>query len=111
MGVAVKVFVAVRVGVDQPRIVLERLVDLDHLAGDGRVDLGHRLDRFDRPQLVARVEQVSDLRQLDEDHLAELGLGEVGDADDAGVVLDPHPLVVARVAIVGRIHASLLLAP
>src|SRR5215213_9676601 len=86
-----------RVFVDQLRVVDHGFVDLDHLAGQRRVDLGHGLDRLDGADLVARVEDLADLGQLDEDHLAQLLLRELGDAEHAHVILDADPLVLPRI--------------
>ena len=46
----------------------------------------------------------ADLGQLDVDDVAQLLLGEVGDADGALVALHLHPLVVVRVLQRRRIH-------
>ena len=72
-------------------------MDLDDLAGDRRIDLRHGLHRLDRAGLVAVFERVTDFRQLDEDHLTELALGEVGDPDGADVVFEVDPLVLLGV--------------
>src|SRR5215210_4994341 len=88
-----------RVFVDQLRVVDDGLVDLEHLAGHGRVDLGHGLDGFDGADLVSG----------DEDHLAELLLRELGDAEHAHVILDADPLVLPRIEIFARIHSLALL--
>src|SRR5882724_1736729 len=90
--------------VEQLRVLDHGVVDLQHLAGDRGVDLGHRLDRLDGPELVAGVEDLPGLRQLDEDHLAQLLLRELGDADDTDVTVDLHPLVLPRIEIIGWIH-------
>src|SRR4051812_20870383 len=47
---------AFRVAIDQRRIVRERCIPLDDLAGDWRVNVRCRLDRFDDGGLVALVE-------------------------------------------------------
>ena len=62
--------------------------DLDHLARDRRVELGDRLHRLDGAEALARLELAPDLGQLHEDHVAELLLRVVGDADRAAVALD-----------------------
>ena len=76
---------AVRIGVDRLRLVLQRGVDLDDFAGDRRVQLRDRLDRFDGAERLALLERGADLRQLDVDDVAELLLRVVGDADLAAV--------------------------
>ena len=68
--------------------------DLDHLAADRRVDLARGLHALDHAGLGALGDGGADLRQLDEDDVAELRLGVVGDADRGGIAVDPHPLVV-----------------
>ena len=59
----------------------ERVVHLDHLAGDGGEELGDGLGRLDHAEGLALLHLVADLGELDVDHVAELVLGEVGDAD------------------------------
>ena len=59
------------------------------------------------PNVCAGGQLGADFRQIDVDDVAELLLGEVGDADGAGVAIDAHPLVVFRVLQIGRIHAFL----
>ena len=92
--------VAVRILVEQLGIVHHGVVDLDHLARDGREHLGDRLDRLDRAELVVGVEHLADLRQLHEHHLAQLLLRELGDAEHAEIVLDAEPLVLPRIEII-----------
>src|SRR5215203_6297474 len=93
-----------RVLVEQLRVVHHGVVDLDDLARDGRVDLGDGLDGLDGAELVVGVEHLADLRQLDEHHLPQLLLGELGDAEHAHVVLDADPLVLLGIEIISGVH-------
>src|SRR5882724_164807 len=90
--------------VEQLRVLDHGVVDLHPLAGDRGVDLGHRLYPLDGPELVAGVEDLPGLPQLDEDHLAQRLLRELGDVDDTDVTVDLHPLVLPRIEIIGWIH-------
>src|SRR3954467_9997903 len=66
----------------------------DDLAGDGRVDVARRLHRLDHAHRLALRDLAAGLRRLDEDHVAQLLLRVVGDADAHGAVrLAAHPLV------------------
>jgi hypothetical protein len=53
-------------------------------------------------------ELLADGRELDVDDVAELVLGEIGDADDGLVALDLDPFVVLGVAEIVGIHDCLL---
>ena len=65
---------AKRVGVDLAGVVDERLVDLDDLARDGRVDVRGGLDGLDDAVGLARGDLGADLGELDVDDVSELGL-------------------------------------
>src|SRR5476651_375628 len=93
-----------RVLVDRLRLVLERRVDLEDLAGDRRVEFGDRLHRFDRAEGLPLLHLRPDLGQLDIDDVAELLLGVVGDADAALVGREVDPLVVLGVFEASRIR-------
>src|SRR5204863_1846672 len=93
---------AVGVRVHRLRLLRELGVGLDDLAGDGREEVGNRLDRLDDAEGLARRHLGADLRQLDEDDVAELLLGVRGDADAHAVALLLRPLVLARVLEVLR---------
>src|SRR5918995_1261955 len=92
-----------RILVDGAGRALEVAVDLDDLAGDRRVDLARGLDALDHGGLGALGDRLADGRKLDIDHIAELALRVVGDADDAGVALEADIFVVLGVA---RRHGS-----
>ena len=86
-----------------------------HLAGQGQVEFGHRLDRLERAEHLAPGDGVAYGRQFDVDDVAQLVLGIVGHADAGGVAADPRPFVLVGVAdIVGQVqfveffHAGLL---
>src|SRR3954471_24874425 len=83
---------------------LERRIDRGDLARDRGIDLACRLDALDDRRLAALGDAFPDRRKLDIDDVAELALGVVGDADGAGVALDPDVLVVLGVA---RRHSCL----
>ena len=83
-----------RVGVDLGRVGGERLVDLGDLARDRRINLACRLDRFDDRRLLALLDPVADLGQLDIDDVAHLRLGIVGDADHGEIAVEPDPFMV-----------------
>src|SRR5208283_1162567 len=68
--------------------------DLNDLSCHGRVDLACRLYRFDDRGLLALLDPMSDFRQLDIDHVAELRLRVVGDAYDGEVAIEPNPFMV-----------------
>ncbi len=80
--------------VDLGRFIHDGLVDLDHLTVDGGGDVGGGLDRFDHHHLVALGDLSADLGQFDEDDIAELFLGMVGDADGDGVAIEAQPFMV-----------------
>src|SRR5690606_23459508 len=88
----------------QPAIAFGGLVDLAGLVGEGAVDLGHhaghrcihvrgRLDRLDHHRRVAPGKLAARLGQFDEDDVAELFLGEIGDADRGDPVDDLDPFM------------------
>src|SRR5690348_6303994 len=82
-----------RVGVDQLWLRGELLVDLADPPGDRRVEVARRLDRLDDAEGLADVELAADLGELEEHHVAELRLGEVGDANRRVLAVDSDPLV------------------
>ena len=58
----------------RPGSPVRRVVDRGHGAGDRGVDLGGGLDALDHRGLVALLELLADLGELDEDDVAELVL-------------------------------------
>ena len=86
----------------------QRVVDGDDGPRNGRVDVGDGLDRLDDADRLAGGQLLPDRGQLDEDDVAELVLGEIGDADEGFAALDLDPLVFLGVAEVVRIHRGLL---
>src|SRR2546423_2798668 len=66
--------VVVRGGVDQCRLLVESVIDLDDLAADGRIELRDRLHRLDSTEDVVLAEVAADLRQLDKHDVAQLAL-------------------------------------
>jgi hypothetical protein len=79
------------------RGVDEGVVALDDLAGDRREELAHRLGGLDHAERLSRLDLVAHLGQLHVDHVAELVLGEGGDADGQVALAILHPLMVLRV--------------
>src|SRR5690606_17482395 len=98
----------VRLGVDGFGLGVEVLVDGDHLSGHRGVDVRGGLHRFDHRDLFTLGDAAADRRQFDEHDVAELILGEVGDADGhATVALHAGPLVALGVAELNwGVHAS-----
>ena len=87
------------------RSVAELCIDLDDDTGHRCVDVRHRLGRLDLAERAPGFQRRSRLGQLDEHHVAEGVLGEVGDAHPDPSVLEAGPLVVLGVpAVVGDVH-------
>ena len=95
-----------RVLVDRLRSLLESRIRLQHDPAQRCVDLGDRLDRFDRAQNFAASHRAPLIGKFDEDDVAQLRLSELGDADGPSTLLDPQPLVLFRVMPVLWIHLS-----
>ncbi len=97
---------AVGVLVEQLGAAFQILVGGDHLAGDGRVDVGGGLHRLDHGALFLGGQLAPDHGVLDEDHVAEQILGVVGDADaDDAVGVDADPFMGLGVfQIAGNAH-------
>src|SRR4029077_16590924 len=93
---------AERVGVDQLRLGRELVVPLADPAGDRRVEVARRFDRLHDAESLARVELAAGLGELEEHHVAELRLGEVGDADGRVLAVDRDPLMRLGVATVSH---------
>ena len=91
----------VRVGVDLLGRCGEIIVDRSDLAGDGRIQIGDGLDRFDAAEDFALLDRGTDLGQIDEDDVAEGVLRVVGDADLALLTVELDPFVFFGV-FVGR---------
>ena len=86
----------------------QRLVRLHDLAADGGEEVADGLDRLDDAEGGELLHGPADRRKLDEDDVAQLVGGVGGDPDGGHVALDADPLVLLRVAQVGRDHAALL---
>ena len=95
---------AVPVGIAVHRLGLlhQRGIDLHDLAGERREEIGDRLDRLHHAERLHPRDLGADLRELDEDDVAELLLGERRDADPRPVALDLGPLVLAGVLEIRR---------
>src|SRR5262249_13213057 len=96
--------VAVAILVEELGVLDQRLVGLDHLARDRRVELGDSLHGVDRAELVAALEPRADGGELHLGDLAELLLCVGGDSDADPLALEARPLVFLRVEqIVGYV--------
>ena len=72
------------------------------LAAERREQVAHGLDRFDHPERRELLDRPADVRQLDEDDVAQLVGRVLGDPDGGGVAVEADPLVILGVAqIVG----------
>ena len=60
-------------------VARDRLVDLDHLATDRRVEVADRLDALDLAERLPLRQGGSDLGQVDHDQVGELVDSELGD--------------------------------
>src|SRR6059036_983254 len=101
---------AVGVLVDGLGLLRQLGVDLEHLAGDRREEIRDGLDRLDDAERLMRDDLRADLRQLDEDHVAQLLLREVRDPHADAVTLPLGPLVLARVLeVCGDVSHQLVL--
>jgi hypothetical protein len=93
---------AVRVLVDDLRLVDRLLIHLEHLARERGDDVGHRLHGLDLSARRALRHRRPDLWRLEVDELAERVLREPGDPERRLLALDPRPVVLGVVAeIVG----------
>src|SRR5262249_11204427 len=90
------------------RVAQDTLVDLDHLAVHGGVQVADRLDRFDLAETVVHQHVVAGVRQLDVDDVGELLDGELGDANRADIAFQMSPLVRGTVTQRLRIYHQLL---
>src|SRR6266576_2402930 len=91
---------AIRITIDERRILLQRLVGLEHRPGNGRIQLGNRLDCLDCTEHgLLRIRRAG-FWQFHEDDVPQLALGVVGDphVDDLGIVALPHPFMVSSEA-------------
>src|SRR5664280_97259 len=79
-------------------------IALQDLAGDGREEVAHRLHRLDDAERRELLQPLAGFRQLDEDDVAELVGGMLGDPDRCDVALHADPLVLFRVVQIRRDH-------
>src|SRR5581483_6597953 len=73
--------IGVRRRVDERRLLIQTVVHFDDLAAERRIELRDGLYGFDGAKDVMLAEIRADLRELDEDDVAELALGVVRNAD------------------------------
>src|SRR5262249_41862092 len=100
---------AVGILVDGLGLLSELAVDLDDLARDRRKEVRHRLDRLDHAKILRRRHLGADLRELDEDDVAELLLRVRRDADADALPFLLGPLVLTRVSeVLGNVRHSFL---
>src|SRR4051794_20648047 len=67
--------------IDDTRVVIQRGIHLDDLAGNGTVELGDGLDRFDLAEALMGVEPVAWFGKSDEHDVAQFTLSVVGNSD------------------------------
>ncbi len=70
-------------------------------AGERRVEFAGGLHRFHRTHFLAGGQGVAHGGQVHEGQVAQLFLGELGDADDGLIALDAHPFMGVGVEQVG----------
>ena len=75
-------------------LILELGIHRGDRSTEGSDELLHGPDGLDLAEGVPLLELVADVRHLDRDHLSELVLPELGDADLHPVSLYTHPQVV-----------------
>src|SRR5712691_5018623 len=96
----------VRIVVDALGLVHQLGVDGDHFTRDGRVQVRCRFYRLDDPEGLARLDLVADFGQLDIHDVAQLVLGERGDADHELLAVGLDPLVLGRVPTIAGILSN-----
>ena len=100
---------AVRVGVDEGGVVLQRFIDRDNGSRDGRLDVPGGFDRFHDGGGRFGLHFGPDLGQFDINHVGQLGLGVVGDADARLAVFEADPVVCFGIfQIFGNVHVYFL---
>ena len=83
-------------------------VHLDNFATDGTEKVGGSLDGVDTAEWLILVKRCADLRQIHVDHVAQLILCVVGDANGREFTVDADPLVFVCIPAILWIH---VLAP
>src|SRR4029077_11728718 len=78
---------AARIGIDHSGLGIDRIVDFEHFAGNRCVDVGGGFDRFDHGGGFRLLQVAADLRQFDENDVAELGMRGVGPPGGGEVAL------------------------
>ena len=99
---------AVGVAVDDGGIGVHGLVEFHDLAAHRKERVAHGLHGLDRAENLACGERLAHGRNIDENDVAQLALGKVGDADNGRVTLDAAPLVVAGVFQICRYVHNIL---
>ena len=85
--------------------VQQFLVHFAYRAGDGADQVAHRLDGFHIAEGLAGGGVIPHFGQVHKDHVTQLALGKVGNADDGDAVLHAEPFVVTGVLqFCGIIH-------
>ena len=84
---------AIRIAVDEFRMLREFRVGGGDFATDGRVNIAGGLDRFHHRAGFAGLHLASDGRRLYEHDVGQFVLGVVADADGGGVALNAQPFV------------------
>ena len=70
------------------------LIDLDHFAGDRRIDVGSGFHKLNDGGYFRFLQVAADLRQFDEHDIAELRLCVIGNADGCDIAFDAEPFVI-----------------
>src|SRR6266851_4782912 len=92
----------VRIVVDALRLVDQVGVDFDDFARDRRVQVRGCFHRLDDSEGLARLDLVAHFGQLDIDNVAQLVLGEGGDADHVQLAVGFDPLVLGGIPTIAR---------
>ena len=77
--------------------VARAIVRLGDGAGSRGVQVRYRFHRFNRTECLAGGKFRADLRQLDEDDIAQLLLRVIGDSDRTGSSIHLNPFVLFRI--------------
>ncbi len=90
----VKPTVAIRILIDLLRLILEALIHLDNLTGHRAEHIRSRLDRLRNTGFLATVHGRAHIRNPDINHITQLLLGKIGNADRCrAVICQANPLV------------------
>ncbi len=80
--------------IEQIRLIDQRLIDLNHLAGHRAFHLARRFHGLNHRGLITDCDLTANLRQLDENNIAQRILGKIRNSDSANRTLDTNPLMI-----------------